>query len=260
MTIGVVLLHSQRQGDRRWDERRKVPSAKVPSAKVRCQVPRCRERFRHIRFQELRLRRPGNFFAKGRQYSRRVDDARLLQRACKGDETAFCALFARYQRRIFQYASRMCGPGAGDDVVQETFLAVLKGTKFDPSRGTVEAYLLGIARHHIVRRLAPKDADALNEPTELLNVNRASLVDTPLETLARGEIVETVRAAVDSLPPMSREVVVLCDLQEIDYATVAELIQRPLGTVRSRLHRARTLLVQMLTTEVSQRGVRQKHG
>ena len=171
----------------------------------------------------------------------------------------FARCLRRYQRRIFQYASRMCGPAAGDDVVQETFLAVLKGTRFDASRGTVEAYLLGIARHHVLRRIA-MNVDELNEPANLQNVDRPDFFDTPLEALARGEIVETVRAAVDSLPPIFREVIVLCDLQEMDYATVAELIQRPVGTVRSRLHRARALLVETLTPEVSERGARQKHG
>ena len=202
----------------------------------------------------------GNFFADTRQYVNRVDEAGLLQRTCNGDETAFCALFARYQRRIFQYASRMCGSEAGDDVVQETFLSVLRGTRFDSSRGTVEAYLFGIARHHIVRRIALKKVDELNESANLQSVDRPGFFDTPLEALARGEIVETVRAAVDSLPPIFREVIVLCDLQEMDYATVAELIQRPVGTVRSRLHRARALLVETLTSGVAERGVRQKHG
>src|SRR5262245_54727201 len=67
-----------------------------------------------------------------------VDEATLLTRASEGDEAAFGELYARYQRQIFHYAARMCGAAAGDDVVQETFLAVLRqGGRFDPAKGTV---------------------------------------------------------------------------------------------------------------------------
>ena len=68
----------------------------------------------------------------------RLDEAALLTRASTGDEAAFGELYARYQRQIYLYAARMCGVAAGDDVVQETFLAVLRqGGRFDPAKGTV---------------------------------------------------------------------------------------------------------------------------
>ena len=61
-------------------------------------------------------------------------------------------------------------------------------------------------------------------------------------------MIDVVRQAVQSLPPVYREVVALCDLQEMDYATVAHVIQCPIGTVRSRLHRARALLLRKLAS------------
>jgi RNA polymerase sigma-70 factor (ECF subfamily) len=66
--------------------------------------------------------------------------------------------------------------------------------------------------------------------------------------MARERMIGVVRQAVQSLPPAYREVVALCDLQEMDYATVAQVIQCPIGTVRSRLHRARGLLLKKLST------------
>lgn len=72
--------------------------------------------------------------------------------------------------------------------------------------------------------------------------------DTPLETMARERTIDVVRQAVQSLPPAYREVVALCDLEEMDYAAVAQVIQCPIGTVRSRLHRARGLLLRKLAT------------
>src|SRR5687768_4797208 len=74
----------------------------------------------------------------------RVDDDGLLEMARGGDEAAFSQLFARHQRPIYLYAARMCGADAGDDIVQETFLAVLRQTgTYDATRGSVGGYLFG---------------------------------------------------------------------------------------------------------------------
>ena len=189
-----------------------------------------------------------NFFHAVWQYTIDVDDAALLRRACKGDESAFSELFGRYQRRIHQYASRMGGSAAGDDVVQETFLAALNARGFDASKGTVAAYLFGIARHHVIKRLAAQGA-ALIEPSDAAALDMAAPQDTPFQAMAREQTVAAVREAVESLPPLYREVVVLCDLQELDYAGAAAVIQCPIGTVRSRLHRARALLATMLALD-----------
>jgi RNA polymerase sigma-70 factor, ECF subfamily len=76
-------------------------------------------------------------------------------------------------------------------------------------------------------------------------------VESPLEGIARERTVSAVRAAVDALPPLYREVIVLCDLQEMDYATVAGVMECPIGTVRSRLHRGRAMLARALASEGS---------
>jgi RNA polymerase sigma-70 factor (ECF subfamily) len=176
-----------------------------------------------------------------------VDEPTLLARASDGDEAAFSELYARYQRQIFHYAARMCGVAAGDDVVQETFLAVLRqGGRFDPAKGTVGAYLYGIARHHVIKRLE-RQGVTLSEPVEMA-ADAVAPQDTPLETMARERTIDVVRQAVQSLPPAYREVVALCDLEEMDYAAVAQVIQCPIGTERSRLHRARGLLLRKLAT------------
>ena len=140
----------------------------------------------------------------------------------------------------------MCGTDAGDDVVQETFLAVLRHTgTFDPARRTVAAYLLGIARHLVLKRLGALyrscAADNVDETAECIATQ-----EDVLESLSRAETIDAVRAAVQSLPPVYREVVVLCGLQELDYAAAAVVIGCPIGTVRSRLHRARAMLTTKL--------------
>jgi RNA polymerase sigma-70 factor, ECF subfamily len=176
-----------------------------------------------------------------------VDDAELLDRARRGDEAAFAQLFARHQRSIYRYAAHMCGRDAADDVVQETFLVVLRGMNaYDPERSPVAGYLFGIARHLVMKRTARTRAalaDSLDEQPVDLCHDRESVLDE----LTRREAIAAVRGAVQSLPPVYREVIVLCELEGIDYATAAAVMQCPIGTIRSRLHRARALLVAKLT-------------
>jgi len=176
-----------------------------------------------------------------------VDDPELLARTRKGDEGAFVELFARHQRAVFRYAVHMCGREAADDIVQEAFLALLRQLdRYDPNRGTLVGYLLGIARHHVFKRLADAQAESwlplmddvfgdevIAAPDEAAN---------PFAGLSRAETIERVRAAVRALPAAYREAVVLCELNELDYAAAAAVIGCPIGTVRSRLHRARALL------------------
>lgn len=175
-----------------------------------------------------------------------MDDARLLDRARRGDEHAFSQLFTAHQRSIFRYAAYMCGADTADDVVQDTFLAVLRqSSRHDAPAGTIGGYLFGIARHLVLKRLGVRREELVED---IGTVADAALVggETVLDDLSRADTIEAVRHAVQSLPPAYREVIVLCELQEMDYAQAAELIECPIGTVRSRLHRARALLVTRL--------------
>ena len=173
-----------------------------------------------------------------------VDEAELLRRARHGDEAAFAQLFGRYQRAIFRYAAHMCGDAAADDIVQETFLVVLRrGGKFDTIRGTLSAFLFGIARNVILKQLG----DRYQLPGDVEDaVEEASQHANALESITERERIEAVRTAVDSLPPLYREVVALCDLEDVDYESAASALGCPIGTVRSRLHRARAMLTSKL--------------
>jgi RNA polymerase sigma-70 factor (ECF subfamily) len=184
-----------------------------------------------------------------------VDDVGLLEQARRGDQDAFSRLFARYQRAIYRYAVYMAGREAGDDIVQETFLAVLQQRgRADALRGAVLAYLIGIARHRLLKRFASRQDALFAEPLDDdLHEAVASDDVTALDGLAQAEMIETVRAAVQALPAVYREAIVLCDLQEMPYAEAAGVMQSPIGTVRSRLHRARTLLSAALNDGMKER-------
>jgi len=131
-------------------------------------------------------------------------------------------------------------------VVQDTFLAVLRqSARLDSPAGTIGGYLLGIARHLVLKRLGVRRESLVEDIGTVADAVAAEDANV-LDDLSRAETVETVRAAVRSLSPAYREVIVLCELQEMDYAEAAALIACPIGTVRSRLHRARALLVSRL--------------
>lgn len=181
-----------------------------------------------------------------------VEDVELLARARRGDQDAFTQLFARHQRAIFRYAVHMCGRDAGDDVVQETFLAVLKeGGKFDAARGTVSTYLLGIARHRALKRLAAR-GEAIDVDGAEATSTRFAIQPTILDDLSRAEAAGALRAAIATLPAAFREAIVLCDLEELDYVEAAAVMQCPIGTVRSRVHRGRAMLAGRLAARVVQ--------
>jgi RNA polymerase sigma-70 factor (ECF subfamily) len=98
-----------------------------------------------------------------------------------------------------------------------------------------------------MKRLASRHDDSFVEPVDDISGDAVAADQaTALDDLTRAETIEAVRAAVHSLPPAYREAIVLCEFQELDYATAAGVMACPIGTVRSRLHRARTLLTMKL--------------
>jgi len=183
-------------------------------------------------------------------------DDELFMRMRNGDEQAFVSLYRRRQGAIYRFAMHMSGSTpTAEDVTQEVFLALIRGDcGYDPQRGSLAAYLFGIARKLVLRQLERGRSDVpLEGPVE--EVARAGLAasDNLLVDLTRKETLESLRRAVLALPRRYREVVVLCDLEEVDYADAAVALGCPIGTVRSRLHRARALLLEKLTLEKSGR-------
>jgi RNA polymerase sigma-70 factor (ECF subfamily) len=181
-------------------------------------------------------------------------DDDLLIRSHSGDEQAFVSLYRRRQGGIFRFALHMSGSeAAAEDITQEVFLALLREQGgYDPHRGTVSGYLFGIARKLVLRHLDRSRLDVALETGDETGTETAAGED-PLIDLTRREGLEALRRAVLALPRRYREVVVLCDLEEMDYAAAAAALACPVGTVRSRLHRARALLFEKLQQDRNSR-------
>src|SRR5215472_2462501 len=179
-------------------------------------------------------------------------DEELLIRMHSGDEQAFVSLYRKRQAAIFRFALHMGGSESlAEDITQEVFLAVIRdGCGYDPARGSLSGYLYGIARKLMLRHIERGRLDVtLESDLEDTALPEMAVEDDPLLDLTHREGIEALRRAVLALPRRYREVVVLCDLEEVDYAEAAVVLGCPIGTVRSRLHRARALLLEKLTKE-----------
>lgn len=178
-------------------------------------------------------------------------DDELFRLMLAGDENAFVSLYRRRQGGIYRFALQMSGSqSVAEDVTQEVFIVLMNdASRYDPEKGTLSAYLYGIARNHVLRSLGrERSFVSIDNSSEdsLGSVAEFVAHDDPLGDLTRSETIESVRQAVTTLPPHYREVVVLCDLHEMSYADAAQVLGCAVGTVRSRLHRARGLLIEKL--------------
>jgi RNA polymerase sigma-70 factor, ECF subfamily len=181
------------------------------------------------------------------------DDARddvLLRRAAKGDEDAFARLYRRHQAAIYRFALRMTGHAwASEEIVQDVFMTLMRDPKkYDAGRGPIAAYLFGIARNRVMKHLERLPRELSLDERDDGRAQPVATVDsrTPMHWVERQERMEHLRRAVLELPAEFREVIVLCELEELRYEQAARLIGCPIGTIRSRLHRARALLLAKL--------------
>ena len=179
-----------------------------------------------------------------------LSDSELLKRMLAGDEEALSVLYRRRQGAIYRFAMQMSGSQAlSEDVTQEVFMVLMRGDGgFDETRGSVNSFLLGIARNLVRRKVSREQFYVSLDDQSKATISGEHQPGGPnlFDELARDETIESVREAVLSLPAHYREVVVLCDLQELSYVEAANVLNCPVGTVRSRLHRARTLLLEKL--------------
>jgi RNA polymerase sigma-70 factor, ECF subfamily len=178
-------------------------------------------------------------------------DAELLRFSLAGDEGAFLLLYQRIKGGIFRYAFYMTNSkSAAEEVTQEVFISLLRdGCRYRETQGEVGAFAYGIARN-LVRRIERRERAyqplPSEETLEKLSGSRVSGSEGLPGQVIRGELVESVRAAIASLPEHYRQVVVLCDLCELSYAEAASRLACAVGTIRSRLNRGHALLAQKL--------------
>jgi RNA polymerase sigma-70 factor (ECF subfamily) len=177
-----------------------------------------------------------------------LTDPELLRLMLSGDEESFTLLYKRRHPSIYRFALQMSGSQqVAEDVTHDVFLFLMKdGHVFDPNRGSVSSFLFGVARNYVLRRFRGDQLTVPFADDDDESFDAVGSEPSPLEDLTKAEMIENVRRAVLSLPERYREVVVLCELEELSYVETAEILGCAIGTVRSRLHRARGLLLAKL--------------
>jgi RNA polymerase sigma-70 factor (ECF subfamily) len=193
----------------------------------------------------------------GRQRSDDESDAELHQAALKGSGEAMAALYRRHGGLVYRFTLRMSGDASiAEEVTQEVFVALLSQLdRFDPQRAALATWLCGIARRQLwkhLQRLGYAGADEEDAP------EAESTEDSPVTWLIRQEAVAAVRQGLEELALPLREVIVLCELEEMTYEEAAAVLAVPIGTVRSRLYRAKARLAVLMRGNMAGAGTEKK--
>ncbi|MDD0810701.1 RNA polymerase sigma factor RpoE [Curvibacter sp. RS43] len=177
-------------------------------------------------------------------------DLLLVQRAVAGDQRAFELLVIKYQRRVARLVARMVRDSdLVDDVVQETFIRAYRA--LHQFRGDAQFYtwlyriavntakkaLVDLRRNPVMNESALRGRDEDDETSRV--ENELSSDETPETVLAAKEIGAAVNAAMEALPEDLRHAVTLREIEGLSYEDIAEVMNCPIGTVRSRIFRAR---------------------
>jgi RNA polymerase sigma-70 factor (ECF subfamily) len=172
-----------------------------------------------------------------------MTDEKLLENAAAGDEMAFVTLYQRHRDLVFRFAYRLLqSRETAEEVTHDCFLSLIKEPRrFKAGRGkaSLRTYLCAAARNQAFKRLRRAGVEtAIDDLPDRLS----AAPQEPLRSLLDAEISEAVRRAVGELPPMQREALVLFEYEEMSLAEIAEVAGADVGTIKSRLHRARESL------------------
>ena len=192
-----------------------------------------------------------------------ISDNDLLQRHLDGDARAFAALVERYRAELFAFLARFTGDAAlADDIFQETFLQLhLSAGVFDMSR-RLKPWLFTIAankardalRSRTRHPAAPLDAALPGGETATFADLIPSNIPAPDETVLNLETRRIVQSIVNDMPESLRTVIVLCYFHEFAYKDIAEMLDLPLGTIKSRIHTAVQFFAQRWKAAVGRTG------
>lgn len=187
--------------------------------------------------------------------SESADAATLVARVTRGDRAALAALYRREAGPVYRYALALCGNEAwAADVTHDAFIAFAQRPEaFEPQRGSLGAYLAGAARHGVLAlwrqartTLSPADLGGDDDASDGDSGDTDAAHASPETLLVRAQTTRELWRALDALSFVYREAVVLVDLQERPYADAARIAGIELNTLRTRLHRARARLAQLL--------------
>ena len=182
----------------------------------------------------------------------RPDENDLLERACSGELASFNNLVEHYQTAVFNLCLRMMrSPQSAEDATQEAFISAFRSLRSFRG-GSFRSWLYRIAGNACydeLRRQKSRPSLHLEDESGNPRLDPPS-ADAPLDEQAQqGELRRALQSALASLPEDQRFAIVLCDIQDMDYAEIAVVMNCSLGTVKSRINRARGKLRTLLLAQ-----------
>jgi RNA polymerase sigma-70 factor (ECF subfamily) len=179
-------------------------------------------------------------------------DSSLVSRCLRGDESAWEELVRLHTRKVYGLCYRFTGSGSeAQDLTQEVFLRVFRTVKtFRSTEGSFGTWLARVTRNllidHYRRTRQERVTDSIEEQLPMIEEVGATAAQRPDSALAGQEASQILKATLQKLSPDLREAVILRDLQEMEYREIAEVLQIPEGTVKSRINRGRAELARLL--------------
>lgn len=172
-----------------------------------------------------------------------------------GDARAFGDLISLYQRRIHAFCARMLqDPSEAEDLAQDVFLTVYQNAKEFRGESSFTTWIYRIARNQTLNRIKYLERRGRSSRKSLddLGEERLESEDRAADDLVEGEqSVRLVRAAIEALPEQQKTVLILRDIEGLAYEEITEITGLALGTVKSRIHRARSALAEALSRKMS---------
>ena len=179
-----------------------------------------------------------------------MDEERLIAKAKAGDVSAFNRLVLAYQDAVYGYTLRMLrDPASADDATQQTFISAYKAIKRF-KKGSFKAWIFRIAHNKcldLIRKMDRRPSVSIDEdPDDGAPLTLRDETSTPDESAEQLALTNAIQNCINRLGDGQRAVIILCDVEAYDYTEIASILNISLGTVKSRINRARRKLQECL--------------
>jgi RNA polymerase sigma-70 factor (ECF subfamily) len=173
----------------------------------------------------------------------------LIQRCLQGDQAAWESIVRQHWRKVFNVAYKFVGKhDEAEDLTQDIFLKVFKSLDTFDRRANFQTWLVSVSRNLCIDhyRSVRKERETIDRDVDAADLSPVSREESPMAALERRDRVTLLRQALAELPDTLRTAVLMRDIQELSYQEIADQLDLPEGTVKSRINRGRTELARQV--------------